>query len=94
MHLLRRGCTSFGGFVDGTSSTLLLGEVIIGQNVAIVDHRGDLYNDDRGCSMFMTYIPPNSPTPDHLGDPGYCCQGYGNNPGRRILRSPSRRSAT
>jgi len=72
--------TTLAGFRDGSSTTLLLGEVVIGQNVTIADHRGDIYNDDRDCAMFMTYTPPNSPIPDQLGDPGYCGQGYGNNP--------------
>jgi prepilin-type N-terminal cleavage/methylation domain-containing protein/prepilin-type processing-associated H-X9-DG protein len=76
------GNLSFGlnTFRDGTSETLLLGEVIIGQNDVIADHRGDLYNDDYDCSMFMTYTPPNSTLPDQMGDPGWCGQGYADNP--------------
>jgi prepilin-type N-terminal cleavage/methylation domain-containing protein len=71
---------NLNAFLDGASATILLGEVIIGQNVTIADHRGDLYNDDYDCSMFMTYTPPNSQVPDQMGDPGYCGQGYANNP--------------
>ena len=71
---------NIGSFLNGTSSTLLLGEVVIGRNVTIADHRGDFFNDDRDCTMFMTYTPPNSKIPDQMGDPGYCGQGYANNP--------------
>lgn len=67
-------------FVDGTSSTFLLSEVITGKNVTQADHRGDIYNDDRCCAMYMTYAGPNAKTPDQMGSPGYCDQGSGNNP--------------
>ena len=30
--------------------------------------------------MFMTYSPPNAQVPDQMGDPGYCGQGYADNP--------------
>lgn len=89
--------SAFGGnwaagasrFSDGLSNTVWLGEVIVGQNrvadqqpYGAYDHRGDLYNDDRNASMFMTYTPPNSRTPDQLGDPVYCGNRYANNPPR------------
>jgi prepilin-type N-terminal cleavage/methylation domain-containing protein/prepilin-type processing-associated H-X9-DG protein len=79
------GNLSFGlnTFSDGASNTILLGEVIIGQNIAEAnpaDHRGDLFNDDRSCTMFMTYTTPNSKVLDQMGDVIYCGQGYINNP--------------
>ena len=79
------GNLSFGlnTFSDGASNTILLGEVIVGRNVAEAnpaDHRGDLFNDDRSCSMFMTYTTPNSKVPDQMGDDIYCGQGLANNP--------------
>ncbi len=76
------GNRSFGlsYFLDGASSTVLLGEVVVGQNVAAADHRGDIYNDDRNCAMFMTYTPPNSKLPDQMGDPGYCDAAAAGNP--------------
>ncbi len=76
------GNLSFGlnTFSDGTSGTILLGEVIIGQNLVVADHRGDLFNDDRACAMFMTYTTPNSKILDQMGDDIYCGQGYANNP--------------
>ena len=74
-------------FLDGMSSTLLAGEVIVGQNrpagttpYGAYDHRGDIYNDDRNGTMFMTYTPPNSLIPDQLGDPVYCGNGLDDNP--------------
>ena len=30
------------------------------------DHRGDVFNDDYNCTMFITYTPPNSTVPDRL----------------------------
>ena len=32
----------------------------------MTDHRGDIYNDDRKCAMFMAYTTPNSTIPDQL----------------------------
>jgi prepilin-type N-terminal cleavage/methylation domain-containing protein/prepilin-type processing-associated H-X9-DG protein len=80
-------CYGFGGFRDGTSGTILIGEVIVGQNRAggdnpdgAYDHRGDIYNDDCNCTMFMTYTSPNSLIPDQLFDAQYCGQGFDGNP--------------
>lgn len=74
-------------FVDGTSNTIIVGETVIGQNrpaggnpVGSADHRGDIYNDDANCTMFMTYTTPNSKTPDQMRDPVYCGDHYSNNP--------------
>jgi prepilin-type N-terminal cleavage/methylation domain-containing protein len=52
-------------FLDGTSNTLLMSEVIMAPNAAF-DIRGDIINNDRGCFSFMTNNTPNSPNPDHL----------------------------
>ena len=61
--------SSLRDFTDGTSNTLLVGEVIMGFNAAggIYDHRGDLFNDDYNCTMFHTYTTPNSQIPDQMG---------------------------
>jgi len=64
-------------FRDGTSSTLLVGEVIMGQNTTgggagAYDHRGDIYNDDWNGCMFMAYTLPNSKIPDQMGNAVYC----------------------
>jgi prepilin-type N-terminal cleavage/methylation domain-containing protein/prepilin-type processing-associated H-X9-DG protein len=58
--------------VDGSSGTLLFSEVIIGTPDATggYDHRGDLYNDDYNCAMFMAYTTPNSKLQDYV--PSYC----------------------
>ncbi len=67
-------------FTDGTSNTLLLSEVIIGENQGTSsDHRGDIYNDDYNCTMFMTYTPPNSQIKDQLGS-GWCLYPNALNP--------------
>jgi len=69
-------------FVDGTSNTLLLGEVIVGQAQGTAqnqsDHRGDIYNDDYNGCMFMTHSPPNSPVVDWV--PTYCQYPFSTNP--------------
>jgi prepilin-type N-terminal cleavage/methylation domain-containing protein/prepilin-type processing-associated H-X9-DG protein len=65
---------------DGTSNTLLAGEVRIAlPNGTGQDHRGDLFNDDHNGCMFMAYTPPNSPVQDQMQG-NYCQSGYANNP--------------
>jgi len=80
-------CWGFNAFRDGTSGTILIGEVVIGQNrpggentAGAYDHRGDIYNDDRNGTMFMTYTTPNSSIPDQLAEAQYCGQGFDGNP--------------
>jgi prepilin-type N-terminal cleavage/methylation domain-containing protein/prepilin-type processing-associated H-X9-DG protein len=58
---------------DGTSNTLLMSEVVVGTNKGNnSDHRGDIYNDDYNCTMFMAVTPPNSRIPDQHGATTYC----------------------
>jgi prepilin-type N-terminal cleavage/methylation domain-containing protein/prepilin-type processing-associated H-X9-DG protein len=66
---------------DGTSNTLLMAEVVIGatQPTNLYEHRGDIYNDDYNCAMFMAYTPPNSIIPDWIAN-GYCRYPYLTNP--------------
>ncbi len=87
------GCSSARDFVDGTSHTLLLSEVIIGQNrvsggniVNAYDHRGDLFNDDFNCTLFNTYTTPNSLIPDWMGSSTFCGNGFSTNPPCTDLR--------
>jgi prepilin-type N-terminal cleavage/methylation domain-containing protein/prepilin-type processing-associated H-X9-DG protein len=47
---------------DGTSTTMLMSEVIQALNDNDYDIRGDMLNDDRPCTMFMTINTPNSGT--------------------------------
>jgi prepilin-type N-terminal cleavage/methylation domain-containing protein/prepilin-type processing-associated H-X9-DG protein len=71
---------SVNAIPDGTSNTLLMAEVIIGldgPNNTPLDIRGDIYNDDQNCSVFMAYTAPNSQTPDQTG---YCNYPSGVNP--------------
>jgi hypothetical protein len=65
---------------DGTSHTLLLGEVIVGAERpgTTVDTRGDVYNDDFCATMFMTYTGPNAACPDALGP--NCNHPFATNP--------------
>ena len=61
--------TGINEMTDGTSNTILIGEVIMGANAAggqAYDHRGDVFNDDYNCTMFFTYTTPNSTVPDRL----------------------------
>jgi prepilin-type N-terminal cleavage/methylation domain-containing protein len=66
---------------DGTSNTLLMAEVIIGatEGAKGYEHRGDIYNDDYNCAMFMAYTTPNSTFPDWIAN-GYCHFPYLTNP--------------
>jgi prepilin-type N-terminal cleavage/methylation domain-containing protein/prepilin-type processing-associated H-X9-DG protein len=58
-------------FTDGTSNTVLMSEVIIGENKGnSSDHRGDVHNDGYNCAMFMVFTPPNSKIPDQMH--GWC----------------------
>jgi prepilin-type N-terminal cleavage/methylation domain-containing protein/prepilin-type processing-associated H-X9-DG protein len=54
--------TRLTDFQDGTSTTMLLSEVIMAANDTDYDIRGDMMNDDRPCTMFMTLNTPNSGT--------------------------------
>lgn len=47
---------------DGTSSTMLMSEVIMAGGDSDFDIRGDMMNDDRPCTQFMTIYTPNSGT--------------------------------
>jgi prepilin-type N-terminal cleavage/methylation domain-containing protein/prepilin-type processing-associated H-X9-DG protein len=54
--------TRLSDFSDGTSNTMLMSEVITALNDTDYDIRGDMMNDDRPCTMFMTLNTPNSGT--------------------------------
>ena len=68
---------------DGTSNTLLIAEVIQGQDIGTGIYAG--YTDLRGyiqygsSSGFSSLLPPNSPLPDDLNAMSYCVP-QGNNP--------------
>jgi prepilin-type N-terminal cleavage/methylation domain-containing protein len=72
---------SIQNITDGTSNTLLMAEVVIGATMGAkgYEHRGDIYNDDYNCAMFMAYTTPNSTIPDWIAD-GYCRYPYATNP--------------
>jgi prepilin-type N-terminal cleavage/methylation domain-containing protein/prepilin-type processing-associated H-X9-DG protein len=67
-------------FTDGTSNTLLMADVIVGMDGtgSNYDTRGDVYNDDIPCTMFMAYTHPNSAIPDQASP--YCVWPQGVNP--------------
>jgi prepilin-type N-terminal cleavage/methylation domain-containing protein/prepilin-type processing-associated H-X9-DG protein len=54
--------SNFKDFTDGTSKTLLLSETVCTASDDTFDVRGDMLNDDDGCSTFMTRSTPNSGT--------------------------------
>jgi len=60
-------CYGFGNITDGTSNTLLAGEVIKGQGA---DLRGFTWWGDAVSSS--AYLAPNSPLPDVQNAAGYC----------------------
>jgi prepilin-type processing-associated H-X9-DG protein len=64
---------------DGSSGTLLASEVKIALfNGTAQDHRGDVFNDDYNCTMFMAYTTPNTKTADQVTS--YCVFPYTTNP--------------
>jgi prepilin-type N-terminal cleavage/methylation domain-containing protein/prepilin-type processing-associated H-X9-DG protein len=73
-------------FTDGASNTLLMSELICTFDGPLVptapastaDSRGDIYNDDIVCTMFMAYTPPNSQEPDWINQ--YCQYPQATNP--------------
>ena len=74
---------SFGiqNITDGTSNTLLVGEVRIAlPNGTSQDHRGDLFNDDHNGCMFMGYTPPNTQIQDQMAGASYCQWPFSTNP--------------
>src|SRR5262249_7303235 len=54
--------TRLTDITDGTSNTMLMSEVIQAANDTDYDIRGDMMNDDRPCTIFMTLNTPNSGT--------------------------------
>jgi prepilin-type processing-associated H-X9-DG protein len=52
--------TRLTDITDGTSNTMLMSEVITARNDEDYDIRGDMLNDDRPCSQYMTLDTPNS----------------------------------
>jgi prepilin-type N-terminal cleavage/methylation domain-containing protein/prepilin-type processing-associated H-X9-DG protein len=71
---------SIQNMTDGTSNTLMMAEVKIGADISggTQDHRGDIWNDDYSCAMFMAFTPPNSTLPDQLS--ADCNYPYQSNP--------------
>jgi prepilin-type N-terminal cleavage/methylation domain-containing protein/prepilin-type processing-associated H-X9-DG protein len=53
---------TFADFTDGLSNTMLLSEVIMARGDTDYDIRGDMMNDDRPCTQFMTLNTPNTGT--------------------------------
>ncbi|MGN1064886.1 MAG: DUF1559 domain-containing protein [Thermoguttaceae bacterium] len=59
-------CVTLSSVVDGTSNTLMFGEVLLVDALTDTDKRGDVYNDERMGSGFSTFLTPNSSTPDAM----------------------------
>ncbi|MFO0808561.1 MAG: DUF1559 domain-containing protein [Gemmataceae bacterium] len=77
--------TRLTDFADGTSNTLLVSEVIMAENDTEYDIRGDMMNDDRPCTQFMTRNTPNSGT----DVTPFCSQRAGEaNPGQPYPNNP------
>ncbi|WP_406694086.1 DUF1559 domain-containing protein [Singulisphaera sp. Ch08] len=72
-------CSSIASITDGSSNTMLLSEVIQGQDGGSkLDLRGFIqYGSSSG---FATYLTPNSNQPDMLNQANYCVYPFSNNP--------------
>jgi prepilin-type N-terminal cleavage/methylation domain-containing protein len=57
---------TLASITDGTSNTLLMGEILRAKARQDVDWRGDIHNDD-GVFYFNTINTPNSTSPDVVG---------------------------
>ncbi len=77
------GCVSFAGIPDGTSNTLMTGEILVGSGT------GGIYSasfDLRGFSWwaysasFTGFLTPNTSKPDMMQSSGYCVTPSGQNP--------------
>jgi prepilin-type N-terminal cleavage/methylation domain-containing protein/prepilin-type processing-associated H-X9-DG protein len=71
--------TRFADVTDGTSNTLMGGEVIVVRDTTVHDLRGRYYNTWQGNTLFTTLYPPNTTVGDRSN---YCistreapCQG-------------------
>jgi prepilin-type N-terminal cleavage/methylation domain-containing protein/prepilin-type processing-associated H-X9-DG protein len=97
------GKVKISDFTDGTSSTMLMSEIIMAKQDSngAYDSRGDIFNDDFGLTGFcyMTITTPNSTAPDQT----YCGKPQGNNgdplmpcsstvPGNKYVAARSRHS--
>ena len=71
----RGACYGFAAITDGTSNTLMAGEVIKGQGG---DLRGFTWWGDAVSTA--TYLPPNSSLPDIMGTTGTCNFTVGSKP--------------
>jgi prepilin-type N-terminal cleavage/methylation domain-containing protein len=54
----------FKQFTDGLSKTMLMSEVRMAVRDELFDFRGDILNDDAGCTSYSTINTPNSGVPD------------------------------
>jgi prepilin-type processing-associated H-X9-DG protein len=76
--------TKLTDITDGTSNTLLMSEVIMAKADNDFDIRGDMMNDDRPCTQFMTINTPNTTANDvtpwcvPAGNPPCTTSGSGN----------------
>ncbi len=71
----RAACYGFAAITDGTSNTLMAGEVIKGQGN---DFRGFTWWGDAVSTS--TYLPPNSSLPDMMNSATYCDNTVRSNP--------------
>ncbi len=65
--------TSIRDASDGTSNTLLAGEILLIQDTTVHDIRGRYFNAWSGNTFFSSYLPPNTTIGDQQSP--YCIQG-------------------
>jgi prepilin-type processing-associated H-X9-DG protein len=61
--------TTLGSVTDGTSGTLMGGEILLVRDNGTDDMRGRYYYSHQGNSLFSTLYPPNTTVPDRQS---YC----------------------
>ena len=73
--------SSLRDFLDGSSSTLLMSELIAALPLGTkFDLRGDIWSTSRCAFMFMAYTPPNSKVPDQMDGKNDCVYPATSNP--------------
>jgi prepilin-type processing-associated H-X9-DG protein len=61
------GTVTIQSIADGTSNTLMMGEILMAKVNTDNDWRGDIHNDD-GVFRFHTTLTPNSSSPDLISN--------------------------
>ncbi len=80
---------TFGSVTDGSSNTLMVGEILVVRDTTTHDLRGRYWNTWQGNVLFTTLNPPNSP----VGDRSNYCNAATNRPCQALTATNTAQSA-